>query len=69
MQGLFDKIKNFVVYDADRDFYAQVFPDSVTRKDLLRLRKMTISDLQEVLEIETKNYQFPWGEDIFIDRL
>ncbi len=67
MRGLFDRIKDFVVYDADRDFYAQVFPDSVTRKDLLRLRKMTISDLPEVMVIENTNYQFPWGEDIFRD--
>ena len=67
MRGLIDKIKDFVVYDADRDFYAQVFPDSVSRKDLLRLRRMTLSDLPEVLEIEAKNYRFPWGEDIFKD--
>jgi len=67
MRGLLDKIKDFVIFDADRDFYAQVFPDSVARKDLMRLRRMTTTDLQEVLEIERKNYQFPWGEDIFRD--
>jgi len=67
MRGLLDKIKDFVIYDADRDFYAQVFPDSVTRKDLLRLRKMTITDLPEVMQIENTNYQFPWEEDIFRD--
>jgi ribosomal-protein-alanine N-acetyltransferase len=67
MRGFVDKIKNFVVYDADREFYAKIFPDSVSRKDLMRLRRMTASDLQEVLEIEKKNYQFPWEEDIFRD--
>ncbi|MGZ8165845.1 MAG: ribosomal protein S18-alanine N-acetyltransferase [Methylobacter sp.] len=67
MQGLLDKIKNFVVYDADKEFYAKVFPDSVGRKDLMRLRKMYASDLPAVLEIERKNYQFPWEEDIFRD--
>jgi ribosomal-protein-alanine N-acetyltransferase len=67
MQGLLDKIKNFVVYDADKEFYAKVFPDSVGRKDLMRLRKMNVSDLPAVLEIERKNYQFPWEEDIFRD--
>ena len=67
MRGLLDKIKNLVVYDADRDFYAKVFPDSVDRKDLLRLRTMTHADLPTVLDIERKNYQFPWEEDIFTD--
>jgi len=67
MRGLLDQIKNFVIYDADREFYAKIFPDSVERKDLIRLRKMTVSDLPQVIEIERKNYQFPWEEDIFID--
>ena len=67
MQSLLDRIKNFVVYDADREFYAKVFPDSVSRADLLRMRRMTLSDLPAVLEIEKKNYQFPWDEDIFKD--
>lgn len=67
MRGFLDQIKSFLIYDADKEFYAKVFPDSVSRKDLMRLRKMTVSDLPEVLEIERKNYQFPWGEDIFRD--
>jgi ribosomal-protein-alanine N-acetyltransferase len=67
MRGLLDKIKNFVVYDADREFYAQIFPDSVSRNDLLRIRTMLHSDLPRVMEIETKNYPFPWQEDIFTD--
>ena len=67
MRGLIDKIKKIVVYDADNEFYAKVFPDSVTKKDLLRIRTMTHADLKYVLEIERKNYQFPWEEDIFTD--
>jgi ribosomal-protein-alanine N-acetyltransferase len=67
MRGLLDQIKNLVIYDADKEFYARVFPDSVNRKDLIRVRKMTMSDLPEVLAIERKNYQFPWEEDIFKD--
>ena len=62
-----DKIKNWVIYDADKEFYAKVFPDSVSKKELLRLRTMTHADLKYVLEIERKNYQFPWEEDIFTD--
>ena len=67
MRGLLDKLKNIVVYDADREFYAKVFPNSVARKDLFRLRTMTLADLPAVLVIEEKNYQFPWEEDVFKD--
>ena len=67
MRGIVDQIKNFLIYDADKEFYAKVFPDSVSRKDLMRLRRMNASDLSDVLTIERKNYQFPWGEDIFRD--
>jgi ribosomal-protein-alanine N-acetyltransferase len=64
---MLEKIKDFVVYDADKEFYAKIFPDSVGRKDLMRLRKMRSSDLPGVMAIERANYQFPWGEDIFRD--
>lgn len=67
MRGLLDTIKSFVVYDADRDFYARVFPDSVPRSDLLRMRTMTHADLPSVLAIEAQNYEFPWSEDTFTD--
>jgi ribosomal-protein-alanine N-acetyltransferase len=67
MQALLDKIKNWLVYDADREFYAKIFPDSVDRKDLMRIRRMTLSDLPGVIAVERKSYQFPWGEDIFRD--
>ncbi|MGZ5586865.1 MAG: ribosomal protein S18-alanine N-acetyltransferase [Methylobacter sp.] len=64
---MLNKIKEFVVYDADREFYAKLFPDSVGRKDLMRLRKMRSSDLPQVMAIERASYQFPWAEDIFRD--
>ncbi|EGW21273.1 ribosomal protein S18-alanine N-acetyltransferase [Methylobacter tundripaludum] len=64
---MLDKIKDFVVYDADREFYAKLFPGSVGRKDLMRLRKMRSSDLPGVMTIERASYQFPWEEDIFRD--
>lgn len=67
MQSFLDRLKNFVVYDADKEFYAKVFPESVSRIDLLRIRRMNVSDLPAVLAIENKNYQFPWDEDIFKD--
>ncbi len=67
MRGLLDQIKNALVYDADKEFYAKLFPDSVPRIDLLRMRKMNESDLPEVLAIERQNYPFPWEQDIFTD--
>ena len=67
MRGLMDKIKKIVVYDADNEFYAKVFPDSVTKKDLMRIRTMTHADLPRVLSIECQNYDFPWEKDIFTD--
>jgi ribosomal-protein-alanine N-acetyltransferase len=67
MRGLMDKIKKMLIYDADREFYAKLFPNSVSKKDLLRLRIMTEDDLPSVLAIERKNYSFPWEEDIFTD--
>ena len=67
MRGWMDKIKSVLVYDADRDFYAKVFPGSVSRTDLLRLRTMMRSDLPAVMTIERQNYVFPWDEDIFTD--
>lgn len=67
MRGLMDKIKSVLVYDADKEFYAKIFPESLSRTDLLRLRTMTYADLPTVLDIERLNYPFPWDEDIFID--
>lgn len=67
MWKLLYKLKNAVLYDADRDFYAKVFPDSVESKDLLRVRKMDPADLPSVMAIEARNYQFPWTEGVFKD--
>lgn len=67
VRGLLDKLKDMVTYNADREFYAKVFPGSVTRQDLLLFRHMRHADLPEVLAIEKQNYLFPWSEDVFID--
>ncbi len=69
MLKLLYKLKDYVMYNADREFYAKVFPDSVESKDLLRLRKMDHSHLPAILEIEALNYEFPWPEGIFKDCL
>ncbi len=62
-----DKVRDLVVYDADKEFYAKVFPESVDRKDLMRIRAMRLEDLPAVLEVEGKNYNYPWSEGIFKD--
>ena len=69
MRGLFDRLKNFVIYDADVEFYAKVFPDSVGRNDLMRFRKINRSDLPQIVAIEKSSYSFPWEVDIFQDCL
>lgn len=69
MHKFFAKLKDKLVYDADRDFYAKVFPGSVDRRDLMKIRYMDDSDLMAVLAIENSNYNFPWSENIFKDCL
>ena len=64
---IFNKIKETVTYDADKEFYAKVFPGSVPREDLLRIHKMTISHLPAVLAIEQQVYNYPWSEGVFHD--
>ncbi|MBS3963927.1 MAG: ribosomal protein S18-alanine N-acetyltransferase [Methylomonas sp.] len=67
MWKLLHKLKDAVIYDADREFYAKVFPDSVNPRDLMRIRKMDHADLAQVLTIEQRNYEFPWSEGVFKD--
>lgn len=69
MREILGKLKSWIIYDADREFYAKVFPGSVGRKDLFRIRYMTHADLPAILIIEDKNYLFPWTEDVFHDCL
>jgi len=69
IKKIFKELKGLVTYDADRDFYAKTFPDSLNRVDLMRFRKMTKADLPQVLEIEASGYQFPWSEGLFHDCL
>lgn len=69
MRNFLYKIKDMLVYDENREFYAKVFPDSVPRKDLMKIRRMTSSDISQVVKIEGKNYNFPWSENIFLDCL
>ncbi len=64
-----NQIKGLVTYDADREFYAKVFPDTLNQIDLMRFRKMSKADLPRVLAIESQGYNYPWKEPIFHDCL
>ena len=67
LRSYVEQLKDFVCYDADREFYAKVFPDSIPKQDLWRLRRMRTADLPEVLKIEGQVYNYPWSEGIFKD--
>lgn len=69
IKRVFNIVKGFVTYDADREFYAKVFPDTLNRVELMRFRKMSKADLPEVLKIEHAGYNYPWAEGIFHDCL
>ena len=64
-----NQIKGLVTYDADREFYAKVFPDTLDQVELMRFRKMSKADLPRILEIEAQGYNYPWKEPIFHDCL
>ncbi|MGR9100303.1 MAG: ribosomal protein S18-alanine N-acetyltransferase [Gammaproteobacteria bacterium] len=59
----------FFNYDADREFYSKVFPGSVSDESLIRIRKMRLNDLGDVMAIEEKVYKYPWSRGIFNDCL
>ncbi len=69
MRNFFEKMKDMLVYDADKEFYAKIFPGSVSRQDLMKIRRMDAADLPSVVAIEEKNYNYPWSENIFLDCL
>jgi ribosomal-protein-alanine N-acetyltransferase len=65
--NVFPLLKKMLSYDADREFYAKVFPGSVKTVDLARLRTMHKDDVPAILKIEAQNYDFPWSEGVFDD--
>lgn len=65
MPSLLKKIKNFVSFDAERDFYAKHFPSVREDQSIVIFRPMKKSDITAVCEIEKLVYDFPWSEDTF----
>jgi ribosomal-protein-alanine N-acetyltransferase len=68
MSGLFDVIKKWMEYDAERDFYAKHNPSLAANADLV-FRPMRKADLKAVWTIEASAYEFPWEPVTFSDCL
>lgn len=68
MSGLFDAIKQWIDYDAERDFYERHFPSLAENPELL-FRPMRKADLKAIASIEQRAYEFPWEPLTFKDCL
>ena len=68
MSGFFDTLRRWIVYDADREFYAKFNPSLVDAAEL-EFRPMRKSDLKAISVIEQIAYEFPWETSTFKDCL
>lgn len=66
MYDWFDRIKRWVSYDSETEFYYKHFPSLVENAELV-LRPMRRSDLRIVAAIEKRAYEFPWEAATFRD--
>lgn len=69
MAKILKKVVGFLQYDAEREFYAKVFPESFDQEDLVRFRKIQHEDIPAIREIEKQVYNFPWDVGVFKDCL
>jgi ribosomal-protein-alanine N-acetyltransferase len=63
------RLKGLISYDAEREFYGRIFPESVDQFALKQMRKMKPGDFPTVLAIERRVYEFPWTQGVFSDCL
>jgi ribosomal-protein-alanine N-acetyltransferase len=68
MSGLFDAFRQWMDYDAERDFYEKHFPSLVENPELT-FRPMRKADLKAISAIEERAYEFPWEPATFKDCL
>ena len=68
MSGFFDAIKQWMEYDAEKEFYAKYNPSLVDNADIA-FRPMRKADLHAVNRIEALAYEFPWEPITFRDCL
>jgi ribosomal-protein-alanine N-acetyltransferase len=66
MSGVFQVLKDWIQFDAERDFYSRYNPSLVESAELV-FRHMKKSDINAVLQIEKAAYEFPWELQIFRD--
>jgi ribosomal-protein-alanine N-acetyltransferase len=68
MSALFETLRRWIVYDAEREFYAKFNPSLVEAAEL-EFRPMRKSDLKAISAIEDIAYEFPWEPSTFKDCL
>lgn len=68
MFGLFDALRRWIVYDADKEFYAKFNPSLVENAEI-EFRPMRRSDVKAISKIEESAYEFPWEPSTFTDCL
>jgi ribosomal-protein-alanine N-acetyltransferase len=68
MSKLFEAIREWMEYDAEKEFYARHNPTLVERADL-EFRPMRKADLPAIADIENSAYEFPWEPITFRDCL
>jgi [ribosomal protein S18]-alanine N-acetyltransferase len=66
MSGFFQVLKDWIQYDAERDFYSKYNPSLVEASEVI-FRRMKKSDIDAVLQIENAAYEFPWEPQTFRD--
>jgi ribosomal-protein-alanine N-acetyltransferase len=68
MSALIETLRKWIVYDAEREFYAKFNPSLVEEAEL-EFRPMRKSDLKAISAIEDIAYEFPWEPSTFKDCL
>jgi len=64
---LFERAARAVSYDSERDFYARYNPSIAEKINQPLYRPMRQIDLNPILEIESRVYDFPWSKKTLRD--
>lgn len=62
---MIDLLKKYILFDAERDFYAKHFPSVRDDDSILIFRPMKTFDISTAREIEKQVYNFPWSDRTF----
>lgn len=66
MAGVFQVFKDWIKFDAERDFYSKHNPSLIESAEVV-YRRMKKSDIDAVHRIESAAYEFPWEPRTFRD--